>query len=63
MIMIETTGFNMKPIFIAKDKILGMSQGGDNPQQTILFMACGSESEEWIINESVLTFRVKYDNS
>ena len=63
MIMLETTGFDMCPLCVAKDKILGMAQKGDNPQQTTLIMACGTESEEWVINESVLTFRVKYDNA
>jgi hypothetical protein len=63
MTMIETTGFDMKPLYVAKDKILGMAQKGDNPQQTTLIMGCGSESEEWVINESVLAFRVKYDNA
>ena len=61
--MIETIGFNMRPLYVAKDKILGMLQKNDNPQQTSLLIACGTESEEWIINESVLVFRVKYDNA
>lgn len=59
--MIETTGYDMNPFFLAKDKILGMSQHGENTQQTRVFML--GEDDYWIMNESVLTLRVKYDNA
>ena len=63
--LIETIGYNLRPIFIAKDKIIGMQETRDNPQQTVVYIqGVGPEgTEEWIINESIHTFRVKYDNS
>jgi hypothetical protein len=61
MTLIETIGFNMETLFVAKDKILGMHQKSDDVSQTVLIMACGSESEDWIINESILTFRPKFE--
>lgn len=63
MVMIETIGLDMRSLYVAKDKILGMKQKDGNPQQSVLIMVCGTKSEEWVINESVQIFRVKYDNS
>ena len=64
-VLIETTGYDLRPLFIAKDKIVGMQERKDNPQQTVVYIqgAGPGGTEEWIINESVHTFRVKYDNS
>ena len=63
VVMIETIGFGMTPIYIPKDKILRIEQNGDNQHQTRLMFACGNEVREWLVNEPVAVLRYKYDNA
>jgi len=62
-VLIETVGYDMRPLFIAKNKIMAMQENNGNHEQTRLIMANSDDSEEWGINESLSSFRVKYDNS
>lgn len=63
MIMLETIGYDGLPLYIAKDKIIAMRQKYDDATKTVLYVSCGNVSEEWIINESILSFRYRYDIS
>ena len=58
--LIETTGWSGLPLFVAKEKIIFFGQSINNEKLTSVFVSCETASEEWILYESVQSFRAKY---
>ena len=65
-VLIEMVGYNGKPIFIAKEKIMSFSDADAEKYgapATTITMALGESSEEWIVHETIDAVRHKYDNA
>lgn len=62
-VLIPTTGFDGKPLLIAKRKILGIITHPHNPAHAQVAVASGPGDDWWTIAETVESFRTKYDNA
>ena len=64
MTMILTKGLDLKPLYVAKDKIIGMFADSSAPEkETILVLSCGGTRVEWRISENVGLFMWRYDSA
>ena len=62
---IKVTALSGKPLYVTADKIAGVTEhkrSTDEDPRSIIIMCVGTESEEWIVNESVDSIRLKLDN-
>ncbi|MCB5272461.1 MAG: hypothetical protein LHW56_11570 [Candidatus Cloacimonetes bacterium] len=64
--LIPFLGFNYRPLFIEKRKIIALSESLtstiDKPK-TIIYVAAGSESEEWTVLETFEEVVKKYEET
>ena len=59
--LIETIDWFGNPLYIAHDKVSVILQHGDHPEKAVVFFGNASDDDGWTINESVQSFRAKYE--
>ena len=59
--LIETIDWRGNPLYIAHDKISVILQHRDDPKKAMVFLGSTSDEDGWPINESVQSFRAKYE--
>lgn len=59
--LIETTDWRGNTIYVVADKISVISQHRTDPEIALIFFGSAGDGDDWAINESVQSFRAKYE--